>query len=411
MAHHAVDPSIILEEKRHLDGKLKKLVVPLAIVGLLLLGVSLLIASLSGGVGMLGPHYLVAFMWWLSIALGALFFVVIQHLTKAGWSVVVRRVAEIVGRTMPMLALLALPIVIPTFFGSHSTFEWADPAIVAQKPLIQIKGAWLTPWFFALRVAIYFTIWIVLTRFFFERSRQQDESGDVRLTLVMQKWSPISIVLFALTTTFAAFDFLMALDAEWFSTMFGVYFFAGCVVSFMAFLALALMTIQRQGLLANAVTTEHLHDVGKLNFAFIIFWGYVAFSQFMLIWYANIPEETLWFAERTEGNWLVVSYVLLFGNLLIPFLGLLSRHAKRSRKVYGFWAVWLLVMHWVDLNWMVMPNFSHGEHASVFHPVDISCFLGVGALVCAMALKVASSVSLVPERDPLLGESLAFENM
>ncbi|MCA8970532.1 MAG: hypothetical protein KDC95_12135, partial [Planctomycetes bacterium] len=156
--------------------------------------------------------------------------------------------------------------------------------------------------------------------------------------------------------------------------------------------------------------TEHYHHLGKLNFAVVFFCGYIAFSQFMLIWYANIPEEPLCFEHRTEGPWLAVAYVLIFGHMIIPFAGLLSRHVKRSRKAYAFWAIWLLVMHWIDLNWIVMPTFSHGG-GSVFHVIDLSLFLGIGALVLATALKIGSQVALVPERDPLLGESLAFENM
>lgn len=412
MGPHSVDPSVIFEERRHLSDGPKRMVKPVAFIGLLMLGVSVLLSYVSGdGWSTFAQRYLVAYMWWLSIALGALFFVIIQHLTKAGWSVVVRRVAEILSCTMPVLAVLSLPLVVSVLMQDSTVFRWADPAEVAKSGLIQKKVGYLNPWFFAIRVVLYFVVLISLTRFFLKHSKEQDETGNIEHTRAMQKLSPLAIILFALTTTFISFDFLMSLDPEWFSTMFGVYFFAGCVVSFLAFYALTLMGLQRRGLLKNAVTTEHFHDIGKLNFAFIFFWGYVAFSQFMLIWYANIPEETLWFEHRSHGPWFYVAIALVACHLFIPFAGMLSRHVKRSRKGYAFWAIWLLVIHWVDLNWIITPTWAHGDHTSVFHFVDVSLFLGVGALVLATALGVASKVSLVPERDPLLGESLAFHNM
>lgn len=411
MGHHKVDPSIIFEERRHFADAPRRMVMPVAILGLLMLGVSVLLALISDeGFAMFGRHYLVAYTWWTSIIVGAMFFVIIQHLTKAGWSVVVRRVPEILGCAVPTLALLSLPLVVPVLLGDGSVFSWADSEKVAASELIQKKAGYLNGWFFLARVAFYFTVWFLITRFYFTRSRRQDETGDPEHTRVMQRRSPLAIILFALTTTFFAFDFLMSIDPEWFSTMFGVYFFAGSVVSFMAFFALTLMGIQRRGILVKAISTEHYHDIGKLNFAFVFFWGYIAFSQFMLIWYANIPEETLWYKHRSEGPWLAMAYVLIAGHLLIPFLGLLSRHVKRSRKAYAFWAIWLLIMHWIDLNWIVTPTWAHG-HGPVFHVIDLSLFLGIGGLVLATALKVGLQVALVPERDPLLGESLAFENM
>jgi hypothetical protein len=200
----------------------------------------------------------------------------------------------------------------------------------------------------------------------------------------------------------------MSLNPRWFSTIFGVYYFSGAVVGFLAAVILLAMSLQAGGRLEASITVEHYHDLGKLLFAFVIFWGYIAFSQYLLIWYANIPEETDWYLVRQAGGWATVSLVLLFVHLLIPFFGLLSREVKRRKALLGFWAVWLLVAHWIDLYWLVMPSVAPA--APPLRATDIGCLLGIGCLYLAAIFHAADGRALVPVGDPRLAESLAFEN-
>jgi hypothetical protein len=202
----------------------------------------------------------------------------------------------------------------------------------------------------------------------------------------------------------------MSLSPHWFSTIYGVYFFSGAVVAFFAAIILAAAALQLSGRLKNSISIEHYHDLGKLLFAFVIFWGYIAFSQYLLIWYANIPEETQWYLARQSGPWVWVSLVLLFGNLLIPFFGLLSRHAKRRKWSLSFWAVWLLVMHWIDLYYLVMPSLGGQSATLPFSAIDICLFLGIGGVYLAGLVHTAGQRPLLPVADPRLKESLAFEN-
>jgi hypothetical protein len=225
----------------------------------------------------------------------------------------------------------------------------------------------------------------------------------------MQKWSGPAMIVFALTVCFASFDWLMSLDPHWFSTIYGVYFFTGAVVGFLAFVTLASLLLERVGVLAGVVTVEHYHDLGKLLFAFVFFWAYIAFSQYLLIWYANIPEETGWYLVRQNGGWQWVSLLLLFGHFVLPFLGLISRHAKRHRSVLAGWALWMLLMHWIDLYWLVMPSDAPQR---VPLPVgEILVFVGIGSLYLSLLIRIASRGSLVPTADPRLDESLAFHNV
>ncbi len=350
------------------------------------------------------PAYLVSFSYFLSLTLGALFFVLIQHLTRAGWSVVVRRIAEVVAANVLLMAVLVVPIVL----GIRELYEWADPAAVAAHPLLQKKAAYLNANFFLIRIVVVFAAWILLTQYFLRKSVEQDRTGDPSLTTAMQKVSAPAMYVFAITLTIGAFDLLMSLEAEWFSTMFGVYFFAGSILAFFAFLPIVAAFLQGAGRLVHVVTREHYHDMGKLVFAFTVFWTYIAFSQYMLIWYANLPEETGWFLRRQTGEWTNFSWFLLVGHFAIPFLALVSRIPKRRPAALALAAAWVLFMHWIDLYYLVMPHTSEGKIP--FGILDLTCFAGVGGLfVAALAIQLRRA-ALIPERDPRLAESLAFEN-
>jgi len=353
--------------------------------------------------------YLSSYCYFLSLAVGALFFVAIQHAARAGWSVSVRRLAEILGGTVPALAVLFLPVLVPLLFGSHALYEWNDAAAVQADELLRHKQPYLNVWFFLIRCVIYFGVWTMLARFFHQRSLQQDRSGLSVLTLRMERMSPAALILLAVTVTFAAFDFLMSLEPHWYSTIYGVYYFSGAAVGSIAVIILLAVGLQSSGRLTNLITTEHYHDLGKLLFAFVVFWGYIAFSQYMLIWYANIPEETVWYQPRNTGAWGTVSVVLLFGHLLIPFLGLMSRQIKRRKYLLAFWAVWLLVAHWIDIYWLVMPTYAPQQVP--FGAVDLGCLVGLGCVFFAAIVWSGRGGALVAVRDPRLPECLSFENI
>lgn len=389
-----------------LGGRLLMIGLVLGVVGL---GAAAGLGSAAGdGWKHFFHSYLVAFAFFLTITLGGLFFVTVQHLTRAGWSVVVRRVAEIVAANVGVMALLFLVILVPIFMGNAALFKWTDHALVENDHLLHEKHAYLNVTFFAIRAVIYFVFWGLLSRFFLKRSTEQDHSGDPELSLKMERVSAPAMILFALTITFAGFDLLMSLDPYWFSTIFGVYVFAGSVMGFMATASLSFMFLQRQGLLKTAVTTDHYQDLGKLLFAFVFFWGYIAFSQFMLIWYANIPEETEWYQNRIQGPWLTVSYALLFTHVIIPFGGLLSRYVKRSRAGLAFWAVWLLGAHYLDIYWLVMPSLNN--QTVPFGLIDVAALIGVAGFFLAGLAYLAKGRPLLAVKDPRLNESLSFEN-
>lgn len=360
--------------------------------------------------------YLVSFSYFLSLSLGALWFVLIQHVTRAGWSVGVRRTAETLACVLPMMAALSAPIVLSVVLRNGDLYDWTAhaPAGAADAHHFHgLKHVWLNPFFFLIRLAIYFATWAVMGIWYWRQSVRQDTSGDPALTVSMQRFAPICIVIYALTVTFASFDLLMTLDPHWFSTIFGVYYFAGSAVGVLASLIVILAILQARGYVTATITTEHYHDLGKLLFAFTFFWGYIAFSQYMLLWYANIPEEIGWYVIRgastaAPNEYSPVVIVLLFGHLLIPFVGLMSRHVKRRRGLLVFWAIWMLVFHWLDIYWLVMPALDGKFHLGL---IELLCFVGIGGVYVATAMRIAMQNNLRPIADPRLGESLVFENI
>ncbi len=383
---------------------------PLAVAGATALGGALTVSLLAeDGLSRWFHAYLLAVCFFLSISLGALFFVILQHLTGARWSVVTRRIAELLTTTIPLLGVMMLPILLPLLAGNSALYEWNDATLRASDPLIQAKGVYLNATFFAIRCVVYFAIWSLLSRFFLRNSLQQDETDGIKYAEKMRRYSGPAMIAFAITTNFAAFDWLMSLDPHWFSTIFGIYFFAGCVVAFFAALPILSVALQRQGYLANEITTEHYHDMAKLLFGFVMFWAYIAFSQYLLIWYANIPEETAWFLARQRAGWQFIGLLLVVGHFALPFFGLLSRSSRRNRRVLVCWSVFLLMMHWFDLFWLVMPNVSPA--GVPLGLVELLCSLGVGAIWLAAELRQVQGIRLVPTGDPHVRESLAFHNV
>jgi len=348
--------------------------------------------------------WLVSFLFFLSLVLGALFFVLIQYASQGSWGIVVRRIGETTFATVPVMAVLFVPVI----FGRHDLYSWSVPGAADHDALLQWKAPFLNVPFFLIRAAIYFGCWSFIAILYYRLSSGQDTSGEPGVSARLRRLAGPLIAVLALTTTFAAVDWIVSLTPHWYSTMFGVYFFAGSFVGYIALLSVLAPALRRAGLLDTVVTAEHLHDIGKFLFAFMCFWAYIAFSQFLLIWYANLPEEAIWYRARLEGSWRTVSLLLMVGHFGVPFLYLMGRDVKRRNWTLALGGVWLLVMHYVDLYWQVMPTLHvDGVHLSL---LDVTAFLAVGGCFVAAAGWLMRRQALVPLRDPRLAESLAFEN-
>ena len=392
----ALDPA-------RLDGRaLSRLVTIGGVLGVVGVGLS---AVLAGGTPQFYFSWLVAYLYFLSIALGGLFFVLVHTVSRAGWVIALRRVAENVMATLPIFAVLFIPI----WLGRHDLYEWTRAEIVAENPILKGKSSFLNEGFWFLRAIFYFVAWSALATYFSTQSQKQDETGDPRVSMRLRGLSPVGIVLLALTSTFAAIDWMMSLQPEWYSTMIGVYFYAGSMVGFLSFLVVVIQFAYAQGALRGVVTVEHLHDVGKLLFGFTIFWAYIAFSQYFLIWYGNIPEETIYYMKRSVGSWQSIGALLAFGHFFVPFFFLMPRAVKRAPGLLLVGCLWQLLMHFIDLHWCVMPVLHHdGLH---FGLTDLATFLAVGGFFLAALGWVSSRRALVPLKDPRLPESLLFENV
>ncbi|HSL81182.1 MAG TPA: hypothetical protein VLF66_00310 [Thermoanaerobaculia bacterium] len=379
-------------------------------------GLGILALAAAFALGGLAPRfwasYWTAWLWGATVAVGGLFFVLLHHVTRAGWSVAVRRLAEHVAGTLPVLALLAVPALLAAgelfpWMGGHGADELGA---AAHDPLLEHKAPYLNAGFFYFRSAVYLGAWSLLGWWFRRTSIRQDTTGDPRLTRRLQTFSAPGLVVFGLTLTFAAFDWVMSLDPHWFSTIFGVYLFAGSTVAILSLLILLGIAFERRGPLAGVVTPEHYHDLGKLLFGFVVFWAYIGFSQYMLIWYGNIPEETVWYAHRLEHGWEPVTWALALGHFVLPFFYLLSRAVKRRRPLIAAAAVWLLLMHYLDLYWLVMPAVA-ADGAFAPHWLDLVTLVAMAGIVLGVFGWLARRPALVPVADPRLPESLSFENM
>ena len=349
--------------------------------------------------------WLVSFLFFLSLALGALFFVLIQYASQGGWGIVVRRIGETIFATIPVMAALFLPLLL----GLHDLYEWSHAGAAEHDALLRWKAPFLNVPFFLIRAALYFGCWSVIALFYYRLSRGQDATGDPAVSARLRRLAGPAIIVLALTQTFASIDWIMSLTPHWYSTMFGVYFFAGSFVGFIALLSVVAPAMGRVGLLDTVISAEHLQDIGKFLFAFTAFWAYIAFSQFFLMWYANLPEETIWYQARLEGSWKAMSIILMAGHFGVPFLYLMGRDVKRRGWTLAVGGAWILAMHYVDLYWQVMPTL----HPEGVRPtiLDVAAFVAIGGCFVAAAGWLMRRQPLVPLRDPRLAESLAFENV
>jgi hypothetical protein len=344
--------------------------------------------------------YLTAFAFWFTIAMGGLFFVMLHHLTNATWSVVLRRIAENLMSNIIVMALLFIPMLV----GIKDLYHWSHPDLVAADPLLLKKSPYLNVTFFIIRAAIYFGIWMLLNRLLYKTSLAQDHVASENQTKRFRKISAPGMILFAFTISFAAFDWFMSLDSHWYSTIFGVYIFSGGLLTGLAFITLITIYLKTKGPFGDIVTSEHYHDLGKLLFAFTIFWAYICFSQYFLIWYANIPEETVWFSARWKGAWKYFSLAIIFGHFVIPFFVLITQPAKRNHKVMVSICILLLLVHWIDLYWIIMPNLL--TTGATLSWMDLSTMLGIGGIFMWYYLRLSAKTPLLPLNDPRLKASV-----
>jgi hypothetical protein len=350
--------------------------------------------------------YLASWVNWISLSIGATFFVMFQRLTQAEWSVVVRRLAEVVMTNFWILAVLFIPLL----FGLHSLYEWTHTEVVANDPLLKCKSGYLNQTGFIIRAVIFLGIWCLLAWKLYSFSVRQDTNGNPYETRKAAKWSAPGVPVLILTASFAGIDWLMSLQPHWYSTMWGVYFFVGGGVTFIALLILICVWLRSNGILDDVITVEHYHDLGKLLFAFNVFWTYIAFSQYFLIWYANLPEETIFFQARKMGSWLNVSLLLVFGHFVIPFLILIARGTKRHPIVLPVMAAWMMFMNVVDHFWIVMPVRNPSGVAWGYIWMNLATWLAIGGTCMFFYVTRLSKHSIVPVQDPFLEESLEFEN-
>ncbi|MDQ3621311.1 MAG: hypothetical protein M3463_02325 [Verrucomicrobiota bacterium] len=397
-AHALTPPEAEKFDEKQL-GRLPNLLLGVGVVCLLLSLIGALVAREQ-----FAFSWLFAFSYFFSICVGALFWTCLHHATDAAWSVVVRRQLENEAALLPYFALFF--IVLLLFNTAPFLWKWWNLGDGADA-LLDKKRPYLTQWFFLLRAAVYFLLlsWVALS--LCKRSTAQDHDGAARHTLVMRKVGVVGIPVVALCLTFAGFDWLMGLDYHWFSTMWGVYLFAGAAGSSMSLLVLIVTALKARGYL-KVVTIEHYHIMGKFMLAFVIFWAYIGFSQYMLIWYANIPEETIYYRIRNVGFWNVLSTFLVVGRFFLLLPVLLLQWTKKKPLYLCYAAGWVLFMQLIDIYVVVLPALHpHGFSPSI---LDLLTLAGIGGILGWLFFRKLGRSSLFPTRDPRLAESLTLVN-
>ncbi len=373
----------------------------LAIVGLVGLGLSVVGAFVS-------PHqfsfsWLFAFAFYFTMLAGCFFWIIVHHVVDASWSVVVRRQLENLAMLLAVMAVFFIPILL----FRHHLYEWMNIP-VGTDHVLDSKRAYLNWNFFLVRAIFYFVFFIGATLLFRRFSIRQDRDGNPAFTLNQRRLGFVALPLFALSLTFAAYDWLLGVDYKWFSTMWGVYIFAGAAGSSMSLLVLVITALRKAGYLKETVNMEHYHTMGKWMLAFTVFWAYIGFSQYMLIWYANMPEETEYFIRRNTESWNALSLFLVIGRFFVPFALLLLQGLKKQPHRLCILAGWLIFMQMVDIYVVILPAL-HGPGISV-SIWDLMPLLGMGGTLGFVFLWLVRRSSLFPNRDPRLLESLHFVN-
>src|SRR5437763_12361476 len=373
------------------------------------LGIVAVVALVLCVVGALvSPHqfsysWLFAFAFFFTLCAGCFFWTIVHHATDAEWSVVVRRQLENIGALLAVLALLFVPILLLR----HHLYAWMDIPRGVEASL-DTKRAYLNWPFFLVRAVVFLGCFLLAALALRRLSVEQDKNGNPRFTIAMRKVSFIGLPLFALCLAFGACDWLMSLNYRWFSTIFGVYIFAGAAGASMSLLVLVITALRQAGYLKDVVTVEHYHIMGKWMLAFCVFWAYIGFGQYMLIWYANIPEETQYFITRNTQSWWALSMLLVVGRFFVCFGILLLRSIKKEPWHLCWVAGWILFMQLLDMYLVVLPALhGTGVHLSLW---DFVALIGIGSTLAFAFLRIVGKTSLFPVRDPRLIESLKIVN-
>lgn len=394
MIHHTPFPALL--------DRLQHRAIQVGVGGLILCGLGAVLNPAQ-----FFHSYLLAFLFWSSIALGCLAIFMLHQLVRGVWGAVIIRFLEAGARTLPLMALSFVPLL----FGLRPLYLWARPEILAHDALLQQKSPYLNVPFFVLRTGVYFAIWITLAFLLTRWSRQQEQVTSQRSmhTLVrrLRLASGPGLVLYALTVTFAAIDWVMSLEPHWYSTIYGVIFMVGQALVTLAFAIVLLALLAEAEPFASVLQPGHFHDLGNLLLAFVMLWAYIAFSQFLIIWSANLPEEIPWYLHRLQGGWEAFAMLLLMLHFVLPFLILLSRGSKRRVQTLAMIAGLLLVMHLVELFWLVTPAW----HPSILHIhwLDIIAPIAVGGIWLATFVWYLRGHELLPMHDPRLQRSVAHE--
>lgn len=386
-----------IPQKKNISPKTKFLAFSLLGAGFLLCLISYLI----------DPHralvnYNVLFTFLVSISVGNLFWFAIEYISGAVWSTVMRRINEIFISFIPIVFIIGLFVL----FNTHSIFHWAHEDALKNDKLLKWKSPYLNEQFFTIRYFVYFTLWTLFALLMTKNSSKQDDLKNQLLTYKNSKLSAFFIPIFAITLTFFSIDFLMSTEPHWYSTIFGVYYFAGTALAALAVLTLSIIFLYEKGYFGNLLKRDHFYNLGALLFAFINFWAYIAFSQFLLIWYANLPEETFWMKHRWENGWEIFSFILIFGHFLIPYFSLLSQQAKSNLNRLKFMSFWIILMHYIDLYWLVMPSL---YKEIKFGWIELSFIIfGAGIILTLFIMSFNRLKNIVPVGDPKLKRSLEF---
>jgi hypothetical protein len=374
----------------------------------LALGVGVVGLALSAVGWMASPDqffrsYLLGYLFWFGIALGSLPLIMLQHMTGGAWGLAIRRTLEAGTRTLPFMVVLFVPIVL----GMHSLYSWTHPDLVAADAVLRHKAPYLNRPFWIVRSVVYFAIWIGLSSRLNEWSREQDRTGDVTLARKMQLLSGPGVVFYFLAITFAAVDWVMALDPHWYSAMFGPLLAVGQVLNAFAFAILLLALLSPYEPFAPVIRPGVFHDLGKLLLTFVMVWAYFSFSQYLITWAGNLPEEIRWYLEHAGGRWMAFGIFVNFVHFFVPFFLLLSRDLKRNMGLLAGIAVFIMVIRFVEIFWTIGPLF----HPSGFtvHWLDLAAPAGIGGIWLWLFLRELRSQPLLPLHDPYMQE--AFENV
>lgn len=343
--------------------------------------------------------FLVASLFIFFLSLGGIFFTSIQHVTKAVWSTNIRRLMEAFGSYIPIGCFMALLLIL----AGDSLYVWMNPEIMSKDHILTLKKPYLNRPFFFIRLLVFSSLWIFFSKWLIHCSLNQDTENEISSSKKSFKISVAFLGVFALSFTFFTVDVLMSLEPHWFSTIFGVYCFAGLFQSFIAALILITIYLMQQGAFDNLVNENHLHDLGKFLFGCTIFWAYIAFSQYMLIWYSNLPEEATYYYHRSLHSWKWVSLSLLMFKFIVPFLFLLPRWVKRDKKSLVSVSILILVMQYIDIYWMVYPNYDSSHIRFGF--LEVGILLGFIGLFLFTLFHFLSRYPLIPLKDPGKEES------